>query len=80
MSMLGDAIRDNADLHRAIYRIVGDLAASRRPGIGLAGHNITGPHLDSLCELAAVILPHLPPPAHNTLYEQNECFGRIAKS
>lgn len=60
MSILGDAIRSNADLHQALYRIVADLAASR-----ISRQTISPPHLDYLCELAAAALPHLPPPAQN---------------
>ncbi len=59
MAILGDAIRSNADLHRALYRIVGTLAAAhishREAAIGRE-------MLYGLCKLSAAVLPHLPAP------------------
>lgn len=66
MSILGIALRDNADLHRAIYRIVGDLAAAHLSAVdpltGAQCIGISRPQLDYLCDLAAAVLPHLPAP------------------
>jgi hypothetical protein len=56
MSVLGDAVRSNADLHRALYQIVGTLAAADIAGRGDV------PNWPYLCRLARASLPHLPPP------------------
>lgn len=58
MSVLGDTIRNNADLHKAVYRILADLAAAH-----MTGKNIGRPHFDYLCALAASAVPHFPAPA-----------------
>lgn len=55
MTSLGDAIRSNADLHRALHRIIAELACARRNYYRVA-------NLPALCELAAAALPHIPPP------------------
>lgn len=57
MSRLGDAIRDNADLHHAIYEILGTLA-----GVHITGHDIGISHYQELCAAATRCLPHMPVP------------------
>jgi hypothetical protein len=61
MSVLGAAIRDNADLHKAVYHVIGTLAAAR-----MARRDIGREGFDYLCELSVAILPHLPPPKEQT--------------
>lgn len=58
MSVLGDAVRNNKELHNAIYKIIAYLAAQHIVNTSM----FRGPSNDWLCELAAKVLPHLPPP------------------
>ena len=57
MSILGDAIRSNADLHRAVYMILYVLAASHTVQTRLS----MTVELELQC-LASQALPHFPPP------------------